>query len=76
MQKMNDKDFYDTTFLYDTLYLLENHLTDLTQWSVYNEDVCEEDILELREKFEQVKKILFLVGKTLDSDTEMEGENE
>lgn len=55
-------DLYTVKFLYDTLFLLSSELEDLSKWSVYNNDICLDDIHELTEKFEEVKKKLFEIG--------------
>lgn len=64
---------YDTKFLYDTLFLLQTHIEDLSTWSVYNDDSCLDEIHELKKKFEQVRKLLFQVGKQIDEQNEQKG---
>lgn len=65
-------DLYTIKFLYDTLFLLNSELEDLSRWSVYNDDVCLDEIHELTEKFEEVKKKLFDIGGT-DIDKTLKG---
>lgn len=54
---------YDIKYLYDTLFLLQTQIDELSQWSVYNDDVCLDQIHELTQKFEEVKKQLFELAK-------------
>lgn len=57
-------ELYTVKFLYDTLFLLSNHLEDLEKWSVYNNDTCNEQISALRQQFEALKKKLFEIAGT------------
>lgn len=57
-------DLYTVKFLYDTLFLLSTEIEDLSKWSVYNQDICLDEIHELQEKFEEVKKKLFEIAGT------------
>ncbi len=67
-----DKDFYDTTFLYDNLYLAESAINEVIKWSVNNGDKGLEKISKAKESFEQAKKELFNEGKKIDSQKEEE----
>jgi hypothetical protein len=65
-------DLYTIKYLYDILFLLSAELEDLSKWSVYNNDTCLDEIHELSEKFEEVKKKLFEIGGT-DIDRTLKG---
>lgn len=43
-------------FLNDTMFLLETEIDDLSQWSVYNQDVINEEIASLKETLAKIKE--------------------
>lgn len=52
------KDLYTKKFLFDTLFLLSKEIEDLSAWSAYNDDIANEEIAELQEKSNQLRKKL------------------
>lgn len=72
------KDLYTVKFLYDTLFQLQNQLDELSEWSVYNDDAGNNDIHELKQKFEEVKHQLFDLAKNkpLEANLSEEGGDE
>jgi len=60
---MNNKDLYDKTFLWDTLFLLQNQICDLSSWSVYNDDILNEEISELEKQSDAIRKKLIEMDK-------------
>lgn len=50
---------YNTSFVLDIMYLLSHNFEDLEQWSVHNEDTCLDEILELKDKYKQLRAKIY-----------------
>ncbi len=50
---------YSSKFLKITLKSLRTEIVDLEKWSVANEDVLLDKILELKKQFDEINKIIF-----------------
>jgi len=61
---MNDNnDFYNKKFLWDTLFLLQKEIQDLSMWSVYNDDIALGLIQKLQADSDLLRKKLIEMDK-------------
>jgi len=60
--KTKDSNTYNTAYLFDTLSLLDENLKELGVWSVYNNDEFNQEIFEMRNYFEALKKKAYSIG--------------
>ena len=49
---------YTTQFALDSIVILENELSDLDKWSVYNDDVCNAELHEIENQLAKIKERL------------------
>lgn len=50
------KQLYNKTWAKNTIYLLEEELKDLSLYSVYNDDIFNQEIFEIEEAVKKVKE--------------------
>ena len=51
-----DKLYYNKSYLKDAIELLGDQIEDISTWSVYNDDVISDDISEIKELYEILRR--------------------
>lgn len=57
------EEIYTKSYLFDTLFVINNELENLSTWSVYNKDLMLDEIAELKKKSDKVRQKLIELDK-------------
>lgn len=56
-------ELYTKSYLFDTLFIINNELENLSTWSVYNKDLMLDEIADLKKKSDEVRQKLIDLDK-------------